>query len=199
MGPCRAASNVGGSRSFPDDRRASAHVSDAPLGRFLGWCFWLCRKLEHRCLLALAQVRQENTGAIRKFECVVMHSRHVFVDLPKERRSEVYRFRPPRGEAKGCRGTLHFLGKSKLCSRKNAHRRCGILRRSKSSSTSVEVDCPKLVTDLGRSRFDVVETVVTHGRGTPLTSRSPRPFLLSEPARISNRRRYEPSGGNRGC
>src|SRR5262252_137916 len=102
-----------------------------------------------------------------------MHPRLVFVDLPKDRRPEVYRFRSPRGEAKGGGGAFHLLGKSKLCSRKNAHRRCGILRRSKPSSTSVEVHCPKLVTDLGRPRFDVVETVVTHGRGTPMTLRSP--------------------------
>src|SRR6266567_6491379 len=88
-----------------------------------------------------------------------MHPRLVFVDLPKDRRPEVYRFRPPR---------------------------CGILGRSKPSGTRVEVDCPKLVTDLGRPRLDVVETEVTHGRGTPLTSQSPRPFLLSEPARNSN-------------
>jgi hypothetical protein len=39
---------------IPDDRRASAHVSDALLGCFLGWRFWLCRKLKHRCLLTLA-------------------------------------------------------------------------------------------------------------------------------------------------
>jgi hypothetical protein len=39
---------------LPDDRRASAHVSDALLGCFLGWRFWLCRKLKHRCLLTLA-------------------------------------------------------------------------------------------------------------------------------------------------
>jgi hypothetical protein len=39
---------------IPDDRRTSAHVSDAPLGCFLGWRFWLCRKLKHRCLLTLA-------------------------------------------------------------------------------------------------------------------------------------------------
>jgi hypothetical protein len=38
---------------IPDDRRTSAHVSDAPLGCFLGWRFWLCRKLEHSCLLTL--------------------------------------------------------------------------------------------------------------------------------------------------
>src|SRR6266496_3078295 len=103
----------------------------------------------------------------------MMHPRHVFVDSRKDRRPEVNVFGLPRGEAKGGGGAFHLLGKSKLCSRKNAHRRCGILRRSKPSSTSIEVDCPKLVTDLGRPRFDVVETEVTHGRGTPLTSRSP--------------------------
>src|SRR5262249_41358485 len=81
--------------------------------------------------------------------------------------------RLPRGEAKGGGVAFHLLGKSKLCSRKNADRRCGIPRRSKPSSTRVEVDCPKLVTDLGRPRFDEVETEVTHGRGTPPMSRSP--------------------------
>src|SRR5262249_14276603 len=116
---------------------------------------------------------QENTGAIRKLEGIVMHPRLVFVDLPKDRRPEVYRFRSPRGEAKGGGGAFHLLGKSKLCSRKNAHRRCRILRRSKPSSTRVKVDCPKLVTDLGRPRFDVVETEVTHGRGTPRCRRAP--------------------------
>src|SRR5207253_471191 len=65
---------------------------------------------------------------------------------------------------------------SKLCSWKNAYRRCGIFWRGKSSCTGVEVDCRKLVTDFGRPRFDVVETVVTHGRGTPLTLLSPPPF-----------------------
>src|SRR6266436_9899591 len=107
----------------------------------------------------------------------MMHPRNVFVDLPKDRRPGFYYSHPPVKES-----AFHLLGKSKLCSRKNAHRRCGILRRSKPSSTSVEVHCPKLVTDLGRPRFDVVETVVTHGRGTPLTLRTPHPFLLPEPA-----------------
>src|SRR5947209_17643521 len=129
----------------------------------------------------------------------MMHPRNVFVDLPKDRRPEVYHFRRPREDTKGCRGAFDLLRKSKLRSRKNAHRRCGILRRSKPSSTSVEVHCPKLVTDLGRPRFDVVETVVTHGRGTPLTLRSPHPFLLPESAQNSNRaRRCEPLRGPAG-
>src|SRR6516164_11730206 len=75
---------------IPDDRRTSAHVSDAPLGCFLGWRFRPCRKLKHRCLLTLMQVRQENKRAIRKFECVVMHLWYVLVDLPKDRRSGAY-------------------------------------------------------------------------------------------------------------
>jgi hypothetical protein len=86
----------------------------------------------------------------------MMHSRHVFVDLPEDRRLKVYRFRPPRGEAKGCRGALHFLGKSKLCSSKNAYCRCTVIRWSEPSSTRAEVEGPKLVTDLGRPGFDVV-------------------------------------------
>src|SRR5438128_11129482 len=123
----------------------------------------------------------------------MMHPRHVLVDLPKDRRAEVYCFRLP---AKAERDAFHFLGKSKLCSWKNAYRRCGIFWRGKSSCTGVEVDCRKLVTDLGRPRFDVVETVVTHGRGTPLTLLSPHPFLLPEPAQNSNRaRRCEPLRG----
>src|SRR5262245_26236287 len=109
----------------------------------------------------------------------MMHPRHVFVDLPKDRRPEVYRFRSPRGEAKGGGGAFHLLGKSKLCSRKNAHRRCRILRRSKPSSTSVEVDCPKLVTDLGRPRFDVVETEVTHGQRNSSDVAKPPAFPFS--------------------
>jgi hypothetical protein len=78
-----------------DNRRASAHVRDALLGCFLGWRFWLCRKLKHRCLLTLEYVCQENTGAIRKFERVVMHPRLVLVDLPEDRRLGFYYFHPP--------------------------------------------------------------------------------------------------------
>src|SRR6516162_3409063 len=69
---------------------------------------------------------------------------------------------------------LHLLGKSKLCSGKNAHRRCGILRCGKPSCTGPEVDCRKLVTDLSRPGFDVVQTVVAHGSGTPLILPSPQ-------------------------
>src|SRR5262249_13951995 len=69
--------------------RMSADVHDARLGLCLSWRLRLCRKLKHRCLLTLMQVRQENKRAIRKFECVVMHLWYVLVDLSKDRRPGV--------------------------------------------------------------------------------------------------------------
>src|SRR5438094_2894250 len=96
----------------------------------------------------------------------MMHPLNVFVDLPKDRRPGFYYSHPPVKEAKW--SAFHLLGKSKLCSRKNAHRRCGILRCGKPSCTGPEVDCPKLLTDLSRPGFDVVQTIVAHGSATPL-------------------------------
>jgi hypothetical protein len=44
--------------------------------------------------------------AIRKFECVVMHPRNVFVDLPRGRRPEVYRFRPTTSRSQRLQGRI---------------------------------------------------------------------------------------------
>src|SRR5262249_60012013 len=105
----------------------SANVDDARLGRRLGWRFRLCRKLKHRSLLTLMQVRQENKHAIRKFECVVMHLWYVLIDLSKDRRSGAYC--SPAKETG--RSTYHLRGKGELRSRKNADRRSGTLRPAK--------------------------------------------------------------------
>jgi hypothetical protein len=35
------------------DRRTLAQRNDAPLGCFLGWRFWLCRKLKYCCFLTV--------------------------------------------------------------------------------------------------------------------------------------------------
>src|SRR5258708_30852700 len=97
----------------------SANVDDARLGRRLGWRFRPCRKLKHRCLLTLMQVRQENKRAIRKFECVVMHLWYVLVNLSKDRRSGAYC--SPAKETG--RGTYHLRGTSELCSGSNTDTR----------------------------------------------------------------------------
>src|SRR5262249_60457983 len=67
----------------------------------------------------------------------MMPPRHVLVDLPKDSRPEVYCFGLAAKEAKP--GAFHLLGKSKLSSRRNAHRHCGILRCGKPSCTGPEV------------------------------------------------------------
>src|SRR6266536_5798047 len=131
----------------PSCPTTSADIQDARLDLCLSWRLRLCRKLKHRCLLTLMQVRQENKRAIREFECVVMHLWYVLVDLSKDRRPRAYC--SPAKETG--RRTYHLRGKGELRSGKNADRRCGILRRSKPTCTGVEVVGRKLVTDLCRA------------------------------------------------
>jgi hypothetical protein len=142
MQTSRAAGTTDGSWCSRVIRRMSADVHDARLGLCLSWRLRLCRKLKHRCLLTLMQVRQENKRAIRKFECVVMHLWYVLVDLSKDRRSGAYC--SPAKETG--RRTYHLRGKGELRSGKNADRRCGILRRGKPTCTGDEVVGRKLVT-----------------------------------------------------
>src|SRR6516164_6999511 len=147
-GPARTVVWQGRSREAPPIRvirRTSADVDDARLGLCLSWRLRLCRKLKHRCLLTLMQVRQENKRAIREFECVVMHQWYVLVDLSKDRRPGAYCSRLP---AKDTGRIYHLGGKGELRSGKNADRRCRILRCGKPTCTGVEVAGRKLVTDL---------------------------------------------------
>ena len=57
---------------------------------FLGFDFgrgnWLRRELEHRCFLALEQVSQQHHSPVRKFQGIMMGSRVVLIDLPKDGR-----------------------------------------------------------------------------------------------------------------
>src|SRR5215831_955685 len=124
-------------------RRMSADVHDARLGLCLSWRLRLCRKLKHRCLLTLMQVRQENKRAIRKFECVVMHLWYVLVDLSKDRRPGAYC--SPAKETG--RRTYHLRGKGELRSGKKTIRhdpgtraeafRSGVQRMGSATATSV--------------------------------------------------------------
>ena len=55
---------------------------------FLGFDFRRCnrlrRKLKHRCFLTLQQVSQQHHLPVRKFQRIMMSSRVVLVDLPKD-------------------------------------------------------------------------------------------------------------------
>jgi hypothetical protein len=85
----------------------------------------------------------------------VVRTQHVRIDLPKDGRSSVDLLRLPAEEAG--QSAFHILGECKLRSRQNAHRRSGILGRGKPSCTGVKVVGRKLVTDLSRTGFDMVQ------------------------------------------
>src|SRR5262245_54689473 len=92
-----------------------ANVSGALLGDGLGCALWLGRELKHRYCLILVQHRQQLYATVRKFNRIVVRSRLVLVDLPKDGR--------PMG---GCcsfqaqepiRKNPDIVGESQFCSR----------------------------------------------------------------------------------
>src|SRR3984893_4305937 len=115
----------------------SADVCDPFLGLCLGCGSRLCWKLEHRCFLPFKHVRQEHDLPIWKLQRIMMGSRVVLIDLPEDRRRMGDHIRLP---AKQHTWAAHYrLGKGELRSRKNAHRRVGIFRRSEPASAGIEV------------------------------------------------------------
>jgi hypothetical protein len=59
------------------------------LGRLRLFHDWACRQLQYRSPLPRSEVSNENDGAVREFESVVMLVRFVGVDLAKPRCSYV--------------------------------------------------------------------------------------------------------------
>src|ERR1700730_12548209 len=72
----------------------------------------LRRKLEHRCFLTFNQVGQQHHLAVRKFQRIVMRSRVVLVDLPKDGRRVIEDTRFPTEQAVW--PTTYGFGKRKL-------------------------------------------------------------------------------------
>src|SRR5262249_35794353 len=85
---------------------------------------------------------------------------------------------------------------AKFCPRNNDTSGFGCHRAAKPSGAGLELDVPSLATALASRGFTWWGLKSHMGRGTPQTSRSPRPFRLAEPAQNSNRARHcEPLRG----
>src|ERR1700738_622758 len=139
----------------------SADVRDPFLSLNFGCGSRLCWKLQHRRFLPFKHVRQEHDLPIWKFQRIMVGSRVVLIDLPEDRRRMGDHIRLP---AKQHTWAAHYqLGKGELRSRKNAHRRVGIFRRSEPASTGIEVVGGQLVANLSRTRLYIVQAVVAHG------------------------------------
>ena len=90
----------------------SADVFHAPLLFDFSWRCRLSRKLKDCRFLSLGKVGQEYNSPIRKLQRIMVHPKHVFVDLPKDCRlvSECLLHRPYWAEGTSC----HLLAKSQL-------------------------------------------------------------------------------------
>src|ERR1700730_8065364 len=159
----------------------SADVHDPLLSLRLGRGNWLRRELEHRCFLALEQVSQQHHSPVRKFQGIMMGTRVVLIDLPKDGRPviEDHHF-PPKQTA--------WAAPGKLCSRKNANRRRVIFRRSKSDSAGIEVQRSQFLTDLSRTGLYLLQAIVAHA-GTF--------SVVSSAARLTQELCEEPCGSRR--
>ena len=123
----------------------STDVSNPFLGFYFSRGDGLRRKLEHRCFLTFKQVGQQHDLALRKFQRIVMRSRVVLVDLPKDGCRVIEDTRFPTEQAVRPYG----FGKRKLCSRKNANRCIAIFRRSKPDCARIEVLGSQFLASIG--------------------------------------------------
>jgi hypothetical protein len=135
-------------RSRPYDAKMTPQSTDVR-NPFLGFGFSRCdrlrRKLEHSCFPTFQHVGQQHHLPIGKFQRIVMRSRVVLIDLPKDGRGVleyVCAEQPPASVApyRSC--------KRKLCCRKNANRCVDLFRGSKAACAGIEELGSQFVTDL---------------------------------------------------
>jgi hypothetical protein len=124
------------------------------LGFDFGCCNRLRRKLEHRCFLTFPQVSQQDHLPIGKFQRIMMRSRVVLVDLPKDGRRVFDHSWLPRKQTASA--APYRCGEGKFRPRKNADCCIAIFGRSKPDCTGIEVLRSQFLTDLGRTRLYVL-------------------------------------------
>jgi hypothetical protein len=120
------------------------------LGLYIRCCDGLRRKLEHLCFLTFQQSSQHYQLPIGKFQGIMMCSRVVLVDLPKDGR-RVFDYLPSPIECATMSVTAYRSGEGEFCPRKNANRRVAILRRSKPSRAGIEVSGSQFLANFGRT------------------------------------------------
>jgi len=125
----------------------STDVSNPLLGFYFSRGDGLRWKLEHRCFLTLPQISQQDHLPIGKFQRIMMSSRVVLVDLPKDGRRVFDHARLPRKQT--AFAAPYRSREGKFCSRKNANRRLGIFRRSKPDCAGIKMLGCQFLSDFG--------------------------------------------------
>jgi len=120
----------------------------------LNGCNWLRRKLEHRCFLTQQQVSQQYLLPVGKFQEIMMNSVVVLIGLPKGGRRVIDHYHVPSEQT--ARAAPYCGCEGKLRSRKNANRRTGIFRRSKSDRSGVELLGSQFLARLRRTGLNIL-------------------------------------------
>ena len=120
--------------------------------------------MQNRCVLTVAQIRDQYDSPVRELERIVVHVAPVRVDLP-EPSHLLPEFPKPqtRQEAAKDMLALNLVLKRNLCAGKKAycHVRLSGCREAASAGVA-ELRCYQFVTDQGGARCDVVKTVIAH-------------------------------------
>lgn len=118
------------------------------------------RELQHRCLLAFFELRQQNLLAVRHFQDIVMDMRLVLVALPEDRGGEL-----AFAEAVGGPAQLDWLFEGKLGAGQDTNRR-GIADRIvnafESDRATSEIVADEFVGDGGGTRLGMLQAEVAH-------------------------------------
>jgi hypothetical protein len=145
------------------------HNSTDGANPFLAFCLngghSLRRKLEHGCFLTHQQVSQQYLLPVGKFQEIMMMV--VLMGLPKGGHRVIDHYHVPSEQT--ARAAPYRRCEGKLRSRKNANRRSGIFRRSKSDCTGREVLGSQFLARLSKTGLHVIG----HADGPPPLSSAP--------------------------
>lgn len=141
------------------------------------------RELQHRCLLAFFELRQQNLLAVRHFQDIVMDMWLVLVALPEDRSGEL-----AFAEAVGGPAQLDWLFEGKLGAGQDTNRR-GIADRIvnafESNRATSEIVAYQLVGDGGGTRLGMLQAEVAHDQTSWFGCGRPANRLLRRRQRIA--------------
>jgi hypothetical protein len=108
----------------------------------------LRRKLENRCILTFKHVSQQHGLPVWKLQGIMMGSRVVLVNLPKDCGPVIEHLRHP-AEQPAAYTAPYRSGEGKLCSRKNTNCSVDIFRSSEPARARIEVTNSQFLANFG--------------------------------------------------
>jgi hypothetical protein len=142
-------------------------------------------QLQYACTLTYAEMREQHDLAIGELKGIMVRAWIVHVDLPEPSHlvTDVLRFPLEKAQLKSRNHTLDFALERDLGARKKAHGHLGFPNGAKPARRGIpKFRRDQLVSDRSRSGRNSVQTVVAHGRESPILAvpRQPIPLLVTK-------------------